>query len=222
MMASMEVILKGRKIPFSKDGNRIRYVCWPCQVRAGSPELPTFRCFPHIINLVAQAIIDALNDTPVPIPESDLLNASSQSSQSSSADDPEILYALAVASNPVGLARNIVAGCRASGQRREELQRVIKVGNNETLFSHKLPEHQLLRDCPTRWSSTFCMAQRFYELHEVRDHLSSPTYDLPCSIGHLSVPQAETDEGPQIYQGTETDKGSQNNNAGRVPTRGPP
>lgn len=128
-----------------------------------------YRCFPHIINLVAQAIIDALNTvlTPTPVSDADLLGASSQSSQSSQVDDPDVLYAAAVASNPVALARNIVAGCRASGQRREELQRVIKVGNTETLFSQKLPELQLLRDCPTRWSSTFCMAERFYQLHEV-------------------------------------------------------
>lgn len=121
------------------------------------------RCFPHIVNLAAQAMIKALADTP--IPDSALLNASSQSSQ---AEDPETAYALALASDPIGLARDIISYCRASGQRREELQRVIKEGNKSKLFSRLLPELQLLRDSPTRWSSTYFLTERFYELSEVR------------------------------------------------------
>lgn len=71
-------------------------------------------------------------------------------------------YATAVQSDPVGRTRQIVTTCRKSGQHREGLQKLIATGSDTNV---RLV--QLLRDCETRWSSTFNMIDRFIELHPV-------------------------------------------------------
>lgn len=77
-------------------------------------------------------------------------------------------YAEALARDPVKIARQLVAVCHASGQRREELKQVIVQGNREGHFPEPLPEVQLLRDVDTRWSSTFMMIDRVLTLYPVR------------------------------------------------------
>ncbi|KAI6006128.1 hypothetical protein EDD15DRAFT_2154708, partial [Pisolithus albus] len=75
----------------------------------------------------------------------------------------------------IGTVRSIVSVCRASGQRRQDLRKVIVEGNSSGRWAGKLPDggdklplYQLLRDCETRWSSTFLMIERLLLLYPVR------------------------------------------------------
>ena len=84
-----------------------------------------------------------------------------------------IRYADALTSDPVGRIRSLVAACRASGQRRDDLEAVIKNGNEakrwERIRPGGVPVVRLLRDCPTRWSSTCMMIDRVLLLYPVCD-----------------------------------------------------
>ena len=76
-------------------------------------------------------------------------------------------YAAAVESDPVGSTREIVAVCRKSGQHCEDLQKIIAAGNGSNSWGANIRLVQLLRDCETRWSSTFNMIDRLIELYLV-------------------------------------------------------
>jgi hypothetical protein len=80
-----------------------------------------------------------------------------------------IEYATAVESDLVGRTRGIVAVCRKSGQRREDLKKVINTGNSSNAWGPEVAIRpvQLLRDCETRRSSTFNMVDRLIELYPV-------------------------------------------------------
>lgn len=80
-----------------------------------------------------------------------------------------MLYATAVESDPVGRSREIVATCRKSGQRRKGLQNLIATGNDTSAWGPDatIRPVQLLRDCETRWSSTYNMIDRLIELYPV-------------------------------------------------------
>jgi hypothetical protein len=78
---------------------------------------------------------------------------------------------VALQSKPITKTREIVAVCRRSGQRRSELRAVIVKGNDTSSWpsaNGKVPVLQLLRDCETRWSSTFNMIDRLMEIYPVR------------------------------------------------------
>ncbi|KAF6743650.1 ribonuclease H-like domain-containing protein, partial [Ephemerocybe angulata] len=81
----------------------------------------------------------------------------------------------------LGRARGIITSLRSSGNRREALQRLIAEGNARIVaregdaaktaedikngwWTVPLPKLELCRDCPTRWSSTFLMLDRFLTL----------------------------------------------------------
>jgi hypothetical protein len=99
-----------------------------------------------------------------------VLAASSESSM-----QPELRsYADAMANDPVGKCCEIVNACRHSGQRHRRLQAVLEAGNANGYWRGKLPDGgdkipvlRLLRDCPTRWSSTFKMIDRVLMLYPV-------------------------------------------------------
>jgi hypothetical protein len=78
-------------------------------------------------------------------------------------------YAKALESDVVGKARSLVSTCRASGQRREDLQSTIMEGNSSESFLNgkQLRNVQLLRDMDVRWSSTYLMIDRVLELYPV-------------------------------------------------------
>lgn len=82
-----------------------------------------------------------------------------------------IEYATAVESDPVGRTRGIVAMCRKSGQRREDMKKVINAGNSCNAWGPDVVIRpvQLLRDCETCWYSTFNMVDRLIELYPVSD-----------------------------------------------------
>ena len=90
-------------------------------------------------------------------------------------------YQEALQSDVVGLVRRFITACRASGQRREEFEKIIVEGNTDSGWlvrecdengewverMIKLRVVGLLKDVDTRWSSTFGMIHRFLELYPV-------------------------------------------------------
>ncbi|KAF8505584.1 hypothetical protein F5888DRAFT_1604559, partial [Russula emetica] len=95
-------------------------------------------------------------------------------------------YATAVQSDPVGRMRQIVITCRKSGQRREGLQKPIATGNDTNAWGPdtNIRLVQLLRDCETRWSSTFNMIDRFIELYPPVKHLLQPFRQKEYEVLH--------------------------------------
>ena len=95
------------------------------------------------------------------------------------------MYGDALRGDPIGRVRKLVSDCRVSGERRRALRDVIRDGNEmkswpQTVMDFdslmlpddlktggELPEVQLLRDCETRWSSTFLMITRVLTLYPV-------------------------------------------------------
>lgn len=118
------------------------------------------RCFPHVVNIATQTILKELKENPYQPVIASLTDSTGGS---------EALrqYANALSSDPVASTREIVAICRKSGQRREELQKVIVAGNHSNSWGTTIRSVQLLRDCETRWSSTFNMIDRLIELYPV-------------------------------------------------------
>jgi hypothetical protein len=103
-----------------------------------------------------QTILKELEDNPYdPVIES---------STTPSADLIE--YAEALRTKPISNARSIVAICRKSGSRRTELRNIILEGIRDGTWPHLQPV-QLLRDCVTRWSSTYNMIDRCIKLYPV-------------------------------------------------------
>ncbi|OSD06551.1 hypothetical protein PYCCODRAFT_1442690 [Trametes coccinea BRFM310] len=83
--------------------------------------------------------------------------------------------------DPVQQVRDLVTALRQSGQRRNELQQFIAQGVAVGRWNH-LPQGeqikplQLLRDCETRWSSTFLMLDRVLLLYPaISDFLAHPS-----------------------------------------------
>jgi hypothetical protein len=110
-------------------------------------------CFPHAIDIAVQTILKELKKNgyhPIIATSAYPLNPSSEL----------VEYATAVQSDLVGRTRQIVAACRKSGQRREGLQKLIAIDTNIRFV-------QPLRDCETRWFSTFDMIDWLIELYPV-------------------------------------------------------
>ena len=82
----------------------------------------------------------------------------------------------------VGMARKLVNGCRASGQRREVLENTIREGNKQGWFkdksgsSYTLEELVLLQDVDTRWSSILYMIDRLIVNYPVGSTFSAVHY----------------------------------------------
>ncbi|KAH9160556.1 hypothetical protein EDB89DRAFT_1862690, partial [Lactarius sanguifluus] len=85
-------------------------------------------------------------------------------------------YAQALNSDPVGQTQGIVGVCRASGGRRKELKCAIEDGNKSNTWGEIIRVVQLLRDCETRWSSTYNMIDRTMELYPpIQNFLQQPS-----------------------------------------------
>ncbi|OJT11606.1 hypothetical protein TRAPUB_11875, partial [Trametes pubescens] len=146
-MEGLETHFASRRIVFDRNGNRVR-------------------CFPHSVNCSVKAVLESIKSDPI-IPVIATSSMSTMSHQELSA------YADALVSDPVRRVRELVGACRKSGERRAALQHVIKEGNKANLWGQnkKVPELQLLRDCDTRWSSTYQMIGRALSLYPVGGHL---------------------------------------------------
>ncbi|KAH9080277.1 ribonuclease H-like domain-containing protein, partial [Lactarius deliciosus] len=136
------------------------------------------RCFPHIVNIAVQTMLKEMKEnafSPVvecgaDIPADELTS-----------------YAEALDSDPVNRTRGIVGVCRASGGRRKELKDAIEDGNKSNTWGEIIRVVQLLRDCETRWSSTYNMIDRTMELYPVKPFLhcsrrSDKQYEV---LGHI-------------------------------------
>jgi len=75
-------------------------------------------------------------------------------------------YLKALTSDVLGAARTLVSNCRVSGKRREGFVDTILKGNIDGAWKDgdgnpmSREVLQLLRDCDTRWSSTYLMTDR--------------------------------------------------------------
>ncbi|OJA18622.1 hypothetical protein AZE42_01758 [Rhizopogon vesiculosus] len=122
-----------------------------------------FRCFLHVVNLAVQLV-------PKDSPAVSVIASSEQ---------PDLwLYADALENDAVGKCREIINTFQHSGQRRRRLQAFIAAGNANGYWKGKLPDgddkipvFRLLRDCLTRWSSTFKMIDHVLILHPDLDVL---------------------------------------------------
>ncbi|KAG2059651.1 hypothetical protein BDR06DRAFT_979789 [Suillus hirtellus] len=177
-MLELEIELEMRGIPFDHTGNRLR-------------------CFPHVVNLAVQAILKELKENPV-VP---VLEAPTHLSASTDLH----VYADALSNEPVGQCRSIVNACRHSGQCRRRLQAIIEEGNNNGYWKGKLPDDRetlpvlcLLRDCSTRWSSTFKMIDRVLTLHPAIQSFLQEIQN--ADIAHLSMDSKDVDVLCDIHQ----------------------
>jgi hypothetical protein len=139
------------------------------------------RCFPHVVNLVTQTMIKAL-DTPgrERIPDLEEINNSddsdderedqdggNQDSDSSDEDDAEPTVGV------VSKIRRLVRTIRASDQRQSMLTRVVEMGNKGGLWTDyhgktvQIEPRQLILDVRTRWDSTYQMLVRAAEFLQV-------------------------------------------------------
>ncbi|RPD74060.1 hypothetical protein L226DRAFT_583602 [Lentinus tigrinus ALCF2SS1-7] len=113
-------------------------------------------------------------------------------------------------SDPVGKVRDLVAYCRQSDRRRIEFRTTIEDGNKAQLWKDEvgnliqLPLLQLLRDCETRWSSTFLMIKRALHLYPISIcRLAIKTFLSHVSrtdISHTLLRPSEYDALKEIYQ----------------------
>jgi hypothetical protein len=120
------------------------------------------RCFPHVVNIAVKAALKELSKSAPEVTEDDIPFIWEHNENDSA-------YAIALDSDVVGKTRSLVSACRASGQRREDLQSTIMEGNSSRSFpdGKELRNVQLLRDMDVRWSSTFLMIDRVLELYPV-------------------------------------------------------
>ncbi|KAJ7120735.1 hypothetical protein C8R43DRAFT_1090881 [Mycena crocata] len=146
-MAQIRAELLRLGIPFDVEGNRIR-------------------CFPHVVNIAVKAGLKELTEIPEYQPDIVLDNNDNLIPQSLR---DNLQYWLALQCDPVGSARSLVTACRASGQRRENFEKVIKEGNEAGGWGAPEPVILrivgLLKDVETRWSATFLMIDRLLEQH---------------------------------------------------------
>ncbi|KAF4621756.1 hypothetical protein D9613_012136 [Agrocybe pediades] len=110
MMGDLERLLEKMGVPFQAEGNRIR-------------------CFPHVINIAVKAALRELSaSAPALTDAEDVPLIFEQNENDSNYED-------ALNSDVVAKCRSLVTACRASGQRREELQATIKEGNESKHYS---------------------------------------------------------------------------------------
>ncbi|KAJ7663376.1 hypothetical protein DFH06DRAFT_986792, partial [Mycena polygramma] len=111
-------------------------------------------CFPHVVNIAVKTGLKELSELPTYAPD---------------------------ICDPVAEARTLVTACRASGQRREAFEKIIKEGNEAGGFgdpAQPLREVGLLKDVETRWSATFLMIDRLLEQYLAVDQfLDDPSQD---------------------------------------------
>jgi hypothetical protein len=163
--------MKNRGLDFDRHGNRLRYV--PSDYMRNVLTEKGCRCFPHVVNLAVQAILEALSDSAKVFRQT-----SAQTGQLISEEHEAYLRALE--SEPHNRIRRTAVALRHT-QRRQGVRRTIREGNEERIwrapklidgvwkleeFSMRLLE--LILDCPTRWSSTRNMIERFLYLYPVR------------------------------------------------------
>lgn len=169
-------------------------------------------CFPHVINIAVKSGLALITKVPKKkkVPEDEKTGWESEDEDDNSdgtrADSlfgdgfsADWLYNRALEADPIVRCRKLVANCRASGQRREDLQATITDANKAGLFgrddegtSIELPSLQLLRDVDTRWSSIFLMVERVLDLYPVSFFVSlTLIVTSNCLAGHCTIFEQE-------------------------------
>jgi hypothetical protein len=130
-------------------------------------------CFPHIINICVQHIVEKFTDYNLydEGEEDDTLGIIPIASVACQTYDE------AVDRDPIALCRNIVRTLRASGQRRDKFLAAIENGNTNKYFKVNnkaviIKPRELLLDVRTRWDSVFQMIRRAREMRPVSHDLS--------------------------------------------------
>ncbi|THU82979.1 hypothetical protein K435DRAFT_932053 [Dendrothele bispora CBS 962.96] len=148
------------------------------------------RCFPHVINIAVKYGLKHLTKLPDDV---DIRDAPGWIPAAEALLNPEnTAYFECLESDVVSAARKIVNTIRASDQRRETFQQIIKELNQTRENANKIPGLQLLRDVDTRWSSIFLMIDRLLLLSEELTHIQC---DVLNDIREfLSYPHAVQEE----------------------------
>lgn len=131
------------------------------------------RCFPHVVNIAVQTGLKYLSATSF---DRDVLDPFEEELATPEELKNDTDYRTALETDAVLSARQLVVACRASGQRRDDIARVIRDGNMQGgwgTVGQPLRVVTLLMDMEIRWSSTFLMIDRMLELAPVR-FLKSP------------------------------------------------
>jgi hAT family C-terminal dimerisation region len=144
MLGWIEDALTACSIPFSRLSNRIRYVITPLHLRNETHPGP-HSCFPHIINLAAQELVDSLKHTPA-------------------TDGVDRTFLQLLQLDPVAHCRELIVACRLTSLRRKEFRDTITDLNKS---GAKVPNLALIYDVVTRWSATFNMISRFLLIQQV-------------------------------------------------------
>lgn len=143
MVGWIEDALAEYGIPFCRLANRVWYVKFLSHSHSQILTLP--RCFPHIINLAAQAFTDALKHTPA-------------------ARDINSAFLELLRTDVIGRLRDLIVACRTGSLRREEFrQAVLELRKS----GEKVPLLALIYDITMRWSAMFNMIDRFLLIHVV-------------------------------------------------------
>lgn len=153
----------------------------------------TNRCFPHVINLAVQAIYTSLkgeSNSDIEYLLGNIPEPTEEALRAMALPDGVTLegYRAALETDIVGMARKLVVACRSSGQRRQEFTLTIKEGNKAQTWTDSkgnplpLPVLELLRDCETRWSTTFLLLDRVLTLLPVR--ASQPLWETHSDVIH--------------------------------------
>jgi hypothetical protein len=144
------------------------------------------------VNIAVQTVLDAIKKNPeAPLYDESLLSELNDAEQIELEE-----FVCALKKDPVGCACNLVYTCRSSGQCRNELLCFIEEENqdgiwkDETGVPYEIRPCQLLRDCPTWWSSTYMMGDRVIANHPVSLLLSS----LHCRLAHILLLGYQADE----------------------------
>jgi hypothetical protein len=124
-------------------------------------------CFAHVLNLAVQ---DALKTLPFPdeFSLSDIDDDNFRTKMAALERDPA--YLMALETDIVARVSTLVGDLRSSGQRREALRQSITDYNRNNPVETRIPVLQLMRQMPTRWSSTFLMIDRWLHLTPVSLH----------------------------------------------------
>ncbi|KAJ7137640.1 hypothetical protein C8R46DRAFT_922354 [Mycena filopes] len=159
------------------------------------------RCFAHIINLCSQAVIRAMEkqDSRAEHPETEMETESDEATGGA--------VRARRRAGPIRRARKTVAFIRKSGQRRDELQATIKMGNEKQSWTEiqdghggpmrvivQLSEVTVLADVKTRWDSVFYMLRRLRYLQQVG-------YPSTRSIPHIQQSFSFTASHPILCDG---------------------
>ena len=147
-MQELQQLLQEQNIPCDADGNRIRWVTINPMANQLMIWYLLFRCFPHVINIAVKSGLALLTKIPKvkKITENKTLNTGWETEDKEEDDDgtsmvsygddfsADWMYNQAIEADPIVWCRKLVANCRASGQRRENLQATITDANGAGLF----------------------------------------------------------------------------------------